>query len=430
MIHNVTPRRANIGHLIKYMLRDGHGHEHDLNLIKWIGSTTFAQDPIVRDQLTGLPLAEQPEGALDELIQEFEVQGALHKGKAVNLYAHYIISQSPDDRKLTQAEWWELITAYLGALGYDNCTKAIFVEHSDKLHCHAHIATSVVRADGSIIDNTDDVNKAFSVLRMYEKKFGLKQLLSPDQNWGKHYSKGEIKAAGGSREEAMSKDWAAIIRARFNAIESENGGKLPNTMTKLIIALANKSIEVKARQDDEGNITGLSFKADDGPFISASNIKKTRLTFKNIQVKEGVSYVPERDNAAFGIGNNIFKFNAAVQITDEQYKRIKVLKPNLKVFKRNKKRYASFCYYDSVRARQVAKMIENVMEILRLLFEELSGIDLDEELVYYYSTQEVLEYEYENIKQNEYNLIDTDTTFNEMKYDHGWITESELDLIF
>jgi hypothetical protein len=422
MIHKVTPRRPKIGSLIKYMTRNGHGHEHDLNLIKWIGSTTFSQDPIVRDQLTGLPLADQPEGALNELVQEFEAQGAQHKGKAVNLYAHYIISQSPDDRKLTQSEWFELITAYLDALGYDFSAKAIFVEHSDKEHCHAHIATSVVRSDGSIIDNTNDVLKGFDVLRKYEKKFGLKQLLSPDQNWGKHYSKGEIKAAAGSREEAMSKDWGSIIRARFNAIESENGGKLPNTMTKLVVALANKSIEVKARQDEEGKIIGLSFKADDGAWLAASRVKKSRLTFPNLQKKEGVSYVPERDNAAFGIGNNLMKFNAAVQITDEQYKRIKVLKPNLRVFRRNKKRYASFCYYDSRRAREVAKMIDNIMEILRFLFEELTGIDLDEELVFYYSMQEEFEYEYQSAKQNEYDLLDTLTAFNEFGTDHiKWI---------
>jgi hypothetical protein len=409
------------------MLREGHGHEHNLNLITWICSNTFAQDPIVRDQETGLPLEVQ----LDDLAQEFEEQGALHKGKAENLYGHYIISQAPDDRKLTQSEWWELITAYLDALGYDGCTKWAAVEHHEKAHNHAHIATSVVNADGSIIDNTNDVHKGFEVLRKYEKKFGLRQLSSPDQNWGKHYSKGEIKAAGGSREEAMSKDWAARIRARFNAIESENGGKLPNTMTKLIVALANKGVQVKARQNDEGKITGISFKADDGPFISASKVKKTRLSFNNLQVKEGVNYSPERDNPAFGIGNNTMKLNAAVQITSAQYKRIKVLKPNLRVFKRNKKRYASFGYYDSARARQVSEMVDLIMEILKVLFEEITGTDLDTELVFYYTFNEVFEYEYASVEQSEYDLLDTYTALTEMQTDHSkWINAkpSSIDL--
>ena len=180
MIHKVTPRRPTITPLLKYMLRNGHGHEHDLNLITWIGSTTFAQDPIARCKVTGLPLAEHPDEPLNDLIEEFEEQSALHKGKAENLYAHYVVSQHPEDRQLTQPEWYELITEYLDALGYDNCTKWAACEHRDKDHYHAHIATSVVRDDGSIVDNTDDVHKGFSVLRRFEQKFGLKQLTSPD----------------------------------------------------------------------------------------------------------------------------------------------------------------------------------------------------------------------------------------------------------
>lgn len=127
MIHKVTPRRPTIVPLLKYMLRNGHGHEHDLNLINWVGSTTFAQDPIARCELTGLPLTEQPERPLNDLIEEFEEQSALHKGKAENLYAHYVISQHPEDRQLTQSEWYELITKYLEALGYDNFCKWVSV---------------------------------------------------------------------------------------------------------------------------------------------------------------------------------------------------------------------------------------------------------------------------------------------------------------
>ncbi|GAA6203655.1 hypothetical protein [Thalassotalea sp. SU-HH00458] len=419
MIHKVTPRRPTIAPLLKYMLRNGHGHEHDLNLVTWISSTTFVQDPIERDKY-GLPITKQPEEPLNELIKEFEEQSTLHKGKAENLYAHYVISQHPDDRRLTQSEWYELIADYLQALGYDNTCKHAFIEHSEKSHNHAHIASSVVKSDGSIVDNTNDVLKGFDVLRKYEKKFGLKQLSSPERNWGKHYSKGELKAAGGSREEAMSKDWAARIRARFKAIEIENGGKLPDTMSKLVLALAKKGVAVKARQNEQGEITGISYKADDGPWISGSKVKASRLTFQNLQSNENVSYVPERDNPAL-LGNNDLKVNVAVQITKAQYKHIKVLKPRLRVFRRNKKQYASFTFYNSKKQREFAELMDAILELLRLLFDSNYGID-DDELLFYFSLEENFEYEYINQGISTYDVSDSVDALDNLLVEHKrWI---------
>ncbi|MFT6905885.1 MAG: hypothetical protein ACJAS1_002548 [Oleiphilaceae bacterium] len=414
-VHKVTARRATAAPTLKYIYR-GDGHEHDVNLIKHIGGNILSPDPINRDEL-GLPDSVD----IEQLAQEFEQQAKLHKGSGEKLFKHYIISLAPGE-SLEPHEWFEHINSdYLPSLGYDNTCRWVACQHDDKEHSHVHVFCCLSKGDGELVKTQDDVMLGFDSMRRLESKYNLKALENPSDNWGKHFTKEELKGYG-SREEAEARDWGSIIRARFNAIESENGGKLPNTMTKLIIALANKSIEVKARQDDEGNIIGLSFKADDGPFLSASKIKKTRLTFKNIQVKEGVSYVPERDNAAFGIGNNVMKFNAAVKISESQYKRIKVLKPKLRVFRRNKKRYASFCFYDSLRARQVAQMVDAIMEILRALFEILTGIDLDEELVFYYAMEEAFEYEYQSKKENEYDLLDTLTAFNEIKNDHSkWI---------
>ncbi len=418
MIHKVTPRRPTIIPLLKYMLRNGHGHEHDLNLIDWIGSSTFAQDPIARCKLTGLPLAEQPEGPLNELIDEFEEQSALHKGKAENFYAHYVISQHPEDRQLTKSEWYELITEYLEALGYDNSCKWASVEHRDKDHYHAHISSSVVRDDGSIVDNTDDVHKGFSVLRRFEQKFGLKQLTSPDENWGKHYSKGEIKAAGGNRQEAMSKDWAARIRARFKAIESENGGRLPSTMTNLVLALAKKGVAVKARQNECGEITGLNYKADNGPWISGSKVKASKLTFSRLT--NSVSYSPERDNSVL-LGNEDLKINAAVQITETQYQRIKILKPRLRVFKRNSKYYASFTFYNSKKEREFAEMLESIMKLIALLLDPMFSVN-DDNLFFFVEDQ--FEYEYAALPHIQYDAADYMVASQKLRTEHSqWIKD-------
>jgi hypothetical protein len=422
-VHKVTARRATAAPTLKYIYR-GEGHEHDVNLIKHIGGNIFSPDPIQRDEL-GLPNSVN----IEQLAQEFEEQAKQHKGSGEKLFKHYIISLAPSE-SLEPHEWFEHINNdYLHSLGYDQSCKWVACQHDDKDHSHVHVFTCLTKSDGELVKTQNDVMLGFESMRRLESKYNLQALENPPDNWGKHFTKKEMKGCD-SREEVKNNDWAARIRARFNAIESENGGKLPNTMTKLIVALANKGVEVKARQNEEGNITGLSYKADDGPWIAGSRVKASRLTFQNLQVKEGVNYSSERDNPAFGIGNNMMKFNAAVQITNKQYKRIKVLKPNLRVFRRNKKRYASFCFYDSARARQMAQMVDLVMDILKTLFENLTGIDSDQELVFCYTLDEVFEYEYCSVEQNEYDLLDPISAIDEMKDDHDkWIKpKSTIDI--
>jgi len=194
-------------------------------------------------------------------------------------------------------------------------------------------------------------------------------------------------------------------------------------MTKLVLALANKGIEVKARQNDKGQIIGLSFKADYGPFLAASRVKKSRLTFSNLQRKEGVSYVPERDNAAFGIGNKKLKLTISVDITEVQFAKIKMTKSKVKVRRRNNgKLSASFTFCNSKRAREIMIMSQGVMAMLRALF----GSDRDFE----WEQKEYNDYLYQN--SVDYNLSDEVDTLNELKAEHEkWIgstvgTETEF----
>ncbi|MBA6303469.1 relaxase/mobilization nuclease domain-containing protein [Colwellia sp. MB02u-14] len=405
-VHKVTARRAKAAPTLSYIYR-GEGHEHDVNLIKHIGGNVFTQDPIERNKF-GLP--ENID--VSELAKEFEEQADLHKSKGRKLFKHYIISLAPGEQ-LEPHQWFEHINSdYLPALGYDNSCKWIACQHDDKEHSHVHIFTCMVKGDGELVKTQNDVMLGFDSIRRLENKYNLQKLESPDQNWGKHFSKGELKHYG-SRKEAESSDWGAIIRARFNQIQTENGGKLPNTMTKLVLALANKGIEVKARLDDEGKIIGLSFKADDGAWLAASRIKKSRLTFPNLQRKEGVSYVPERDNAAFGIGNNELKLSISVDITEVQFAKIKVFKAKVKVRKRsNAKLSAGFTFCSSKQAYQIMIMSQTIMELLKALF----GSDKQ----FKWEQKEHNDYLYQN--SVDYNLVEKEETFNQLKADHkNWI---------
>lgn len=418
-VHKVTAQRATAAPTLEYIYR-GKGHEHDVNLIKHIGGNVFAQDPIERNEF-GLP--ENVDVA--ELAKEFEEQAELHKGSGRKLFKHYIISLAPGE-SLEPHEWFEHINNdYLPSLGYDNSCKWIACQHDDKEHSHVHIFTCMAKADGELVKSTDDVMLGFDSMRRLENKYDLQKLENPEDNWGKHFTKEELKGFG-SREEVKAKDWGAIIRARFNQIETDNGGKLPDTMTKLVVALANKGIEVKARQDEDGKIIGLSFKADDGPFIAASRVKKSRLTFPNLQKKEGVSYVPERDNAAFGIGNNALKLNVAIQITEHEFTMIKILKPKkIKVRRRkNGKLSAKIGFCRDKRARQIMIMTQAIMEILKALFgRDEYEYEYEDHHDYLYES-EFDEYSKVKSKENyDYKIDDKNEAMKEIQSDHKWINK-------
>ncbi|MDG2841084.1 relaxase/mobilization nuclease domain-containing protein [Vibrio parahaemolyticus] len=372
-ILKITDRRPDIEPTLNYVYR-ADKHEHEINLIQHIGGNIFSTDPIIRDEITGLPV----EVNLEMMIAEFKAQADLHNGKGEKLFKHYIVSIDPDDEPLADHEWLEHIQQDLmPALDFDESTKYVIVRHRDRHNDHCHIVASMVKGDGSLVKTNNDVFIGFESMRRLEKKYGLRKLDSPENNWGHHYSKAEMKGANGDRELAKERDEAAIIRARFKAIESENGGKLPGTMTKLVFALARRGVDVKCRQDDSGNIIGISYSADSGPFLSGSKVKSTRLGFKALQLKERVSYVPKRDNAALlGEWKDAKTFTIQLQITPAQFKRIKAKRPPNRAYKIKSKDweryYVDLSFCRTRLARDVAMLAKEIMKVIDVLFGRLS----------------------------------------------------------
>ncbi|MEE1672858.1 relaxase/mobilization nuclease domain-containing protein [Agarivorans aestuarii] len=376
-VFKATIRRSKAEPTLVYMYR-GDKHEHEINLIRHIGGNIFSPDPIIRDDITGLPL----EVDLEMMIKEFEFHADLHDGKGEKLYKHYIVSLAPGET-LEDHEWLEHIQQDLmPSLGYDESTKYVICRHSDRDNEHCHIFACLVKGDGSLVKTNNDVFKGLESMRRLEKKYGLRELESPENNWGHHYSKAKMKGANSDRELAIKRDDAAIIRARFKAIESQNGGKLPGTMTKMVFALARRGVDVKCRQDDNGNIIGISYSADGGSFISGSKVKATRLSFKNLQLKERVSYVPELDNTALlGEWKDAKEFTIQLQITASQFKRIKAKRPPNRAYKiknRDWNRYyvdLSFCR--SNYERDLALLFAEIVKLFDVLFGSLSDADFN-----------------------------------------------------
>lgn len=379
-ISKITERRSEAKKTLNYVYR-GDGHEHEINLIQHIGGNIFASNPIIFNEF-GLAI----DAEIEEMDKEFEQQAAQHKGKGEKLFKHYIISLAHNE-SLEAHEWFEHINDdYLPALGYDDSCRWTACIHNDKDHQHLHIFTCLVKDGGSLVKTHNDAHAGFESMRRLEDKYELQRLDSPQDNWGVHLHQRELKATLGDRDEALSKNWRAIINARFKAIEEESNGKLPSTMSSLVLALAKKNVEVKVRQDDKGNICGISYKADSGPFLSGSKVKKTRLTFKNLQTKEGVCYVPARDNAALGAATLSETFRVSININFQQAKRLINQKASHRVRVRKENRAnrenrenrentawidLTFCRTQNERSTLIA--IAYIMKFLQDLFDILNN---------------------------------------------------------
>lgn len=411
-IHKVTARRAEARPTLNYMYR-GDGHEHEINLIKHLGGNIFCFDPIIRDQITGLPIGVE----LDNMTEEFNAQAALHLGKGEKLFKHYIISLAPNEQ-LKDHEWFEHINDdYLPALGYDPSCVWTAVQHDDKDHSHVHILACTVKGDGSLVKSHNDAKMGFDSMRKLELKYDLRKLESPDQNWGKHFTKAELKAADGDRKLATERDEASIIRARFKAIESENGGKLPYTMTKLVVALARKNIEVKCRQDASGKITGISYRADNKVWIGGSRIKASRLTFQNLQRKEHVSYIPGRDDVALGVATAPDRFTVSFKISTSQFKKIKAKKAPHRVRDVDRKLWVDFTFCRSKRDRELAIIIANAIELINILFNNDSAYF---DILFDLEMQRRYEALYDPVSVAEYNLDDEFNCMSNLDEDTYW----------
>jgi hypothetical protein len=308
--HNPKEARLACRPTLNYIYR-GEGHEHTVSLVKHLGGNLFAQNPIKLDAIGNLLDIE-----LDAMEKGFNSQAQLHRGKGEKLFKHYVISLAPGE-ELTAPQWLEFINAYMKDLGYDSSTKWVAVQHSDSACQHVHILSCLVRNDigGTLVKTGNDYAAGWASMRKYEEKFGLQQLVNPDQGFGHNYTKGELKGFG-SRANAVKHDDAAIIRARFKSLFES---RKPSIMTELVEGLSKRGVHVKLSLKEDGGIQGINYSLDGHKWISGTKVKKSRLTWQALQQKEGINYNPARDNAALGLGSQEIEFEITLRLREQHF---------------------------------------------------------------------------------------------------------------
>jgi|GEM_PF-2831653 len=326
--HNPKESRPTCESTLNYMYR-GENHEHVIDQIIHLGGNLLSKTPIHK---TGSNVSID----LNEIIAEFNYQASRHKGKAEDLFKHYVISLAPGET-LEAFEWLEFITSYMEKLGFNNSTKWTAVEHRDTNACHhVHILACRIKSDkfGSLVSTYNDYEKGWSVMREYERKFGLQLLENPDQNFGINKSKGYIKLCQ-QNPNHLSRDESVAIRRAFKKLY-EYFGK-PKTMKDLALGLSRCGVELSVATDKSNAITGINYrlKSGRGRWISGSKIKATRFTWGALQKKEGISYDPNRDDAFLRREDGIIeihinfkdtqKFYALKMVTEEYHQHRRLL---------------------------------------------------------------------------------------------------------
>jgi hypothetical protein len=111
-----------------------------------------------------------------QLASEF---GAFRKlrptlGKAV---LHVSLSPSPQDRRLTDAEFADIGQQYLDGMGFGDCPFVI-VRHDDTDHQHIHLLASRITTSGEVVSDKQDFKRSEALIHKLETAFGLAAVAS------------------------------------------------------------------------------------------------------------------------------------------------------------------------------------------------------------------------------------------------------------
>jgi hypothetical protein len=361
--HNPKESRPTCESTLAYIYR-GERHEHEVGRIIHLGGNLLSPDPI-------RPTPFGVEVNLDLVANELNFQCSLHRGKGEDFFKHYVISLAPNE-DLKEYQWIEFITAYMQALGYDNSTKWTAAIHKDTDCEHVHILACRVRNDkhGSLVSTYNDYEKGWPVMRLYEKKFGLRQIENPDENYGRGNSKQLLKHESKKGKVPQIED-AASIRKAFTKLFNTNK---PKTMRDLVLGLSKHGVDAKLAFDKHGEISGIVYrcKSGTGDWIPGSKVKATRFTWKALQTKEGISYDPHRDDPFLRKDDSDYEIY--INLKDADAHGLMIFESNFRV-QEQKFLLARFRRTQQMNIELIILLIKLILLILKILF----GIRLEED---------------------------------------------------
>ncbi|MDV3001109.1 MAG: hypothetical protein N5P05_002715 [Chroococcopsis gigantea SAG 12.99] len=183
------------------------------------------------------------------LTEEFKIASSLRPGVTKCVY-HVSLSVSPNER-LSDSQWFNIARTYLKGMDFNGNQYAVY-RHTDTQHDHVHIIANRVRiTDGSPVSDSWQYRKGEIVVRRLEEQFNLSPTSSGFNRRKTSPSTGEMRRYKRTGE--------VIPRCELQRLIDEALSRNPS-LEEFIDNLRERSVSVRLRQSDGGEIEGISYK--------------------------------------------------------------------------------------------------------------------------------------------------------------------------
>lgn len=322
-------------------------HDHEISDIETIDSNCLSPDP-----LPGVQLGD--EGPVLDMVKEFDEVGILRQlsidsDKVIKPVFHAMLSLRPWET-LTNAQWQVAVRKYMKDLGFTDACKYVAVKHRDKDHEHVHIVANRIQLeeDFRLISDSNERSKSLTSVDKIEDLFGLQKAPKPTETWGTAITHAELQASQASGDLPLKHRMIAKIAGAIEQTREVDGD-----MFTFVRLLRKQKVFIHLTLDDQGQPKGISYEFDN-KIISGRQLKRSRLTWQKLTKQEGINYDPETIHE--------LQAEAARRDTEEQG-RVWHFEFRPKTG-RSRRLYIRF----TAKQIEVFKMIEDVLEILNLLF--------------------------------------------------------------
>ncbi|MFF3256473.1 relaxase/mobilization nuclease domain-containing protein [Actinacidiphila glaucinigra] len=239
------PKKARDGDnttgLLHYLYGPGKRDEHvDPHLVA-------AWDPTVEDP------ARSPDMSISDLalLMDAPVYALLGRKPPDHVY-HVAVRNAPEDRILTDEEWAEVAREMMHAAGIaphgdDQACRWVAIRHADD---HIHIVATKARQDRRQPNLRQDIVKMHQAARIFEKRWGLRQIVHGDKTAKRWPKTGENEKAARRQLDTTARE--QLQRTVREAAAAATGD------SDFFARLQAAGIRIKQRTAPDGNVTGYS----------------------------------------------------------------------------------------------------------------------------------------------------------------------------
>lgn len=287
---NKSGNRADGAHMLYYIF--GKTKEHLLirtnqNNIEYICANLIdLPDPTFTFCSGTLSKISGENADVDPFIKEIEKQAALNSAVKTP-YKHFIISL-PSGEELTHVQWQDVAKTFMKEMGYQHC-KYVVTKHNDTDKQHIHIAACTVQnlPRHPVVNQWQEKVKATNLMRKFELKYGLETVADPFD--GKDIN---------NKERFPIKNQLRIyIDTAINQCMQSGKKSLPALIHRL------EKLDVHCYiQFQNGKAKGICYRFGEMSVPGGKLGANRRYALPSL-IKQGITYVPARDNPALELTN-------------------------------------------------------------------------------------------------------------------------------